>query len=133
MLLIRRIPHMLKGLLRPAAQPGYTPHTDTLPGRRVLLKELPLAGFEYHRGEGIWPFLAIGAPVRLKREPFNMHDRNAIAVWFHNDRIGYVPKRENLLLARLMDNGERLEARIVRLLEEENPWRRVRLRIELLE
>ena len=133
MYLIRRIPKMLNGLLRPSAEIAYHRDAEPLPGRRVLLKELPLAGFEYHRGEGVWPFLVVGALVRLKREPFNMHDPNAIAVWFHNEHIGYVPQRDNALLARLMDNGERLEARIVRLLEEENPWRRVRIRIELRE
>ena len=133
MRLIRRIPRILKGLLRPSAGLPNTGEAKTRPGRRVLLKEVPLAGFEYHRGEGIWPFLVVGAPLRMEREPFNMHDPNAIAVWFHNEHIGYVPQRENTLLARLMDSGERLEARIVRLLEEENPWRRVRVRIELKE
>lgn len=101
-------------------------------GRRVLLHEMPLAGFEYHRGPGVWPFLSLGAELRLKREPYNLHDANAIAVWFKNEHLGYVPRRDNPLLARLMDRGERLEARVIRLLESDNPWRRVRIRVELV-
>lgn len=100
-------------------------------GRRVLLHEVPLAGFQHHRGPGIWRFLSLGAELRLKREPYNLYDANAIAVWFKNDLLGYIPRRDNLLLARLMDRGERLEARVIRLLESDNPWRRVRIRVEL--
>jgi hypothetical protein len=36
------------------------------------------------------------------------------------------------MLARLIDRGERLEARVIRLLESDNPWRRVRIRVELV-
>ncbi|MEJ2395121.1 MAG: HIRAN domain-containing protein [Candidatus Thiodiazotropha sp.] len=100
--------------------------------RRVLLQESPLAGFQYHRAAAIWPFLRVGEPLRLRREPGNPHDRYAIAVWFRNEHLGYIPRRENRTLAKLMDQGERLEAQIVRLLEENNPWRKIRLRVELV-
>jgi hypothetical protein len=100
--------------------------------RRVLLQESPLAGFQYHRAAAIWPFLRVGEPLHLRREPGNPHDRYAVAVWFRNEHLGYIPQRENRTLAKLMDQGERLEAQIVRLLEENNPWRKIRLRVELV-
>ncbi len=100
--------------------------------RRVLLQESPLAGFQYHRAAAIWPFLRVGEPLRLQREPGNPHDRYAVAVWFRNEHLGYIPRRENRTLAKLMDQGECLEAQIVRLLEENNPWRKIRLRVELV-
>ena len=100
--------------------------------RRVLLQESPLAGFQYHRAAAIWPFLQVGEPLHLRREPGNPHDRYAVAVWFRNEHLGYIPRRENRTLARLIDQGECLEARIVRLLEERNPWRKIRIRVELL-
>lgn len=99
---------------------------------QVLLQESPLAGFQYHRAGGIWPFLQIGAPLRLKREPHNPHDTNAIAVWFMNDKLGYIPRSENSRLAALMDKGEKLEAQISKLLEEQDPWQRVRFRVTLV-
>ena len=102
------------------------------PTRRILLQESPLAGYQYHRGSGIWSFLRVGETLQLRREPGNPHDPNAIAVWFKNEHLGYVPRRENKTLAQMMDRGERLEAQIVRLLEEDNPWRRIRFRVDLI-
>ncbi|MEW8029029.1 MAG: HIRAN domain-containing protein [Candidatus Thiodiazotropha sp.] len=111
----------------------YPRHRLTRPARRrVLLQESPLAGFQYHRAASIWSFLRVGEQLLLKREPSNPHDRYAVAVWFKNEHLGYIPRRENRTLARLLDQGERLETTIVRLLEEENPWRRIRFRVEWL-
>ncbi|MET0069781.1 MAG: HIRAN domain-containing protein [Candidatus Thiodiazotropha sp.] len=113
--------------------PGIRPASLSCPPRRrIMLQESPLAGFQYHRAAAIWPFLRVGEPLHLKREPSNPHDRYAIAVWFRNEHLGYIPRRENRTLARLLDQGEQLETRIVRLLEEENPWRKVRFRVEWL-
>jgi hypothetical protein len=104
--------------------------TAPLPNRKkVILQESPLAGFQYHRGPAIWPFLQLGESLRLKREPSNPHDRYAIGVWFKNEHLGYIPKRENRTLARLLDQGERLEASIIRLLDDDNPWRRIRFQV----
>jgi len=118
------------GSLRPGHDRRFVA-IDTESAPRILLQESPLAGYQYHRASGIWPFLQVGEVLRLHREPANPHDRNAIAVWYKNEHLGYVPRRENRTLAQLMDRGERLEARIVRLLEDENPWRRIRFRIDL--
>ena len=100
--------------------------------RRVVLQESPLAGFQYHRAGSIWPFLRVGEQLRLKREPSNPHDRYAVSVWFKNEHLGYIPRRENRTLARLLDQGEQLETTIIRLLEEENPWRKIRFRVDWL-
>lgn len=101
--------------------------------RRLVLQESPLAGFQYHRASAIWPFLRVGEPLHLRREPSNPHDRHAVAVWFRNEHLGYIPRRENRALAGLMDQGEQLGANIVRLLDEErNPWRKIRIRVEIL-
>ncbi|MEW8506114.1 MAG: HIRAN domain-containing protein [Candidatus Thiodiazotropha sp.] len=102
------------------------------PRRKVVLQESPLAGFQYHRAAAIWSFLRVGEQLHLKREPSNPHDRYAIAVWFKNEHLGYIPRHENRTLARLLDQGERLETTIVRLLEEDNPWRKIRFRVEWL-
>ncbi len=102
------------------------------PRRSVLLQESPLAGFQYHRAAAIWPFLQVGEQLHLRREPGNPHDRYAVAVWFRNEHLGYIPRRENRTLAQLLDQGEHLEATIVRLLEDENPWRKIRYRVEWL-
>jgi len=96
-----------------------------------LIQESPIAGFEYHKGAHIWRFLRVGEPLRLVREAANPHDANAVAVYFRGDKLGYVPRRENVAIAQMLDRGNVLGARIVRLLDEPNPWRRVRFSVEL--
>ena len=100
--------------------------------RRLILQESPLAGYQYHRASAIWPFLQVGEKLHLKREPCNPHDPYAVAVWFRNEHLGYVPRCENRTLARLMDQGIPLEASLIRLLDEGNPWRKIRFRVEML-
>lgn len=98
----------------------------------VVIQESPLAGFDHHQGSHIWSFLHEGEPVRLIREATNPHDANAVAVYFRGDKLGYLPRRENTAVAQLLDRGHRLEASIVRLRDDPNPWRRVRLRVDLV-
>lgn len=100
--------------------------------RRLMLQESPLAGYQYHRAAAIWPFLRVGESLRLRREANNAHDPYAVAVWFRNEHLGYIPRGENRNLALLLDQGERLEATIVRLLDDHDPWRKIRIRVELL-
>ena len=37
--------------------------------RELLIQRNPVAGFQYHDGEVVWPRLAEGDPLRLQREP----------------------------------------------------------------
>lgn len=99
--------------------------------RSVLLQESQLAGFQYYRGEALWPSLRVGAPLSLVREPENRYDRDAVAVYCGGDKLGFVPQLENRALAQMLDRGERLEARIVALNEDGHPWQRIRMRISL--
>lgn len=105
-------------------------HTQAVE-RRILLQESPLAGFQYHRGSAIWPFLREGEKLSLVRESFNAHDSDAVAVYFRNDKLGFIPHRENCTIAQMLDRGEKLNAKITRLLDEGNPWRRVRISVFL--
>uniref|UniRef100_E6QTV2 HIRAN domain-containing protein n=1 Tax=mine drainage metagenome TaxID=410659 RepID=E6QTV2_9ZZZZ len=91
----------------------------------ILLQTSPLAGFRYYAGKSVWQSMHEGDALVLVREPTNAWDVKAIRVEWHGYKLGYVPRRENAALARLMDHGVRLKARIVRLVPGRNPWRRV--------
>lgn len=95
----------------------------------ILLQDSPLAGFQYHAGKTLWPQMQVGDALTLVREPDNPHDARAVRVEWRGHKIGYVPRRENADVARFMDGGQTLVARIVRLAEVRDPWSRVRFEI----
>lgn len=98
-------------------------------GAHILLQDSPLAGFQYHAGKQLWPQMRVGDQLVLVREPDNPHDARAVRVEWHGHKIGYVPRRENGDVARLLDRGQVLTARIARLAEVRDPWSRVRFEI----
>jgi hypothetical protein len=59
-----------------------------------------------------WGYPDIGY-FRLEREPDNLHDPNAVGVWFLNDRLGYLPRPVSKRLAPVIDVGEQLIAKLV--------------------
>jgi len=100
--------------------------------RTILLQESPVVGFQYYRGNAIWPLLRVGEKLSLVRESLNDHDRDAVAVYFRNDKLGFVPQRENRTIAQMLDHGESLEATISKVLDESDPWERIRISIFLV-
>ena len=106
--------------------------TIALEKRSVLIQESPIAGFQFHEGDAIWPTLAVGEKLALVREASNAHDPDAVAVYFQSNKLGYVPRAENSAIAQMLDRGETLEARISKLLMEEGPWERVRFTVFLI-
>ena len=92
---------------------------------RILLQASPLAGFQYYHGKQVWDEMREGDALELVREPDNAHDPRAVRVEWHGIKLGYVPRRENEAVARLLDRGSRLEARITRLVKSRNPWQRL--------
>ena len=95
----------------------------------ILLQDSPLAGFQYHAGRTLWPRMQVGDALTLIREPDNPHDAKAVRVEWQGRMIGYVPRRENADVARFMDGGQKLVARISRLAEVRDPWSRVRFEV----
>ena len=71
----------------------------------------------------------VGTALVLKREPENENDGLAILVeTVGGDKLGYVPRSHNPVLARLMDAGKLLMANVVRK-ELEDHWLNVRVEI----
>ena len=101
------------------------------PEVELLVQTSPLAGYQYHAGPALWPMLRVGDPLALVRERGNPYDAKAVRVEWRGATIGYVPRIDNLDLARLMDNGARLHGRIVHLQAGRDPWRRVLFEVSL--
>jgi len=96
---------------------------------KVLVQSSPLAGFQYHDGQALWRELRAGDPLTLVREPDNPHDANAVRVEWRGRMLGYLPRAENRSVAAEMDRGSAVSARIARLSEHRNPWRRLLIEV----
>ncbi len=96
---------------------------------RIIVQQSPLAGFQYYDGKIVWENMRVGDPLALVREPQNPHDANAVRVEWKGQPLGYVPRRDNSDVARQMDRGVPVQARIVRLKEARNPWQRVEFEV----
>lgn len=98
---------------------------------RIIVQTSPLAGFQYHAGRALFPLMSVGDRLDLAREPDNPHDAKAILVSWRGAVIGYMPRLENLDLARLMDRGLAVSGRILHLHAGRDPWKRVLLEVLL--
>jgi hypothetical protein len=96
---------------------------------RIIVQRSPLAGFQYYDGKVLWDNMRIGDGLTLVREPQNPHDANAVRVEWKGQPLGYVPRRDNSDVARQMDRGAPVQARIVNLKEARNPWQRLEFEI----
>ncbi len=96
---------------------------------RIIVQQSPLAGFQYYEGKDIWTMMRVGDSLQLAREPQNPHDAKAVRVLWRNEMLGYIPRRENSDVARQMDRGAPVKARIVQLKEARNPWQRIEFEV----
>lgn len=99
------------------------------PSVRVVVQSSALAGFRYHAAAEVWEELRVGDPLDLEREAGNPHDANAVSVSWRGRKLGYVPRRENAVLAWSLDRGDVLRARISRLTHHPNPARRIEFEV----
>lgn len=96
---------------------------------RILVQSSPLAGFRYYAGETLWQKMKAGDELALVREPDNAHDANAVRVEWRGHKLGYLPRAENRAVAAEMDRGTPVVARIAALVQDRNPWKRLRVDI----
>lgn len=96
---------------------------------RVIVQSSALAGFRFHAAAEVWEELRVGDALELAREPGNPHDANAVSLSWRGRKLGYVPRRENAVLAWSLDRGDVLLARISRLTHHPNPARRIEFEV----
>lgn len=107
------------------------PMATAAPRRRIELQRSPVAGFQYHQGEAVWPALVVGTPVDLVREADNPYDDRAVCVEWHGQKLGYVPRIDNAAVSQLLDRGQAVSAAITALSVSANPWDRIEFAVYL--
>lgn len=78
----------------------------------IIVLETKVAGTMFYEPEEFEPLLQINTVLKLLREPENPHDKFAIALLFENAKIGYIPRSQNEVIARLMDAGKEFTATV---------------------
>ena len=97
----------------------------------VLIEDTRIAGTTHVHGiDAIVEGLEIDSELRLEREPGNLADTWAIRVFSGEQRIGYVPADCNEVLARLMDGGKALSAKLTGK-EKVGNWNKLHMEVSL--
>lgn len=92
------------------------------------LLDCHIAGFIYYDGLDVIDELVLGAHVSLKLEEDNPYDPEAVAIYFKDSKLGYVPQGRCPELCSLLYYGEDLlEARICSRDSENHPERQFRI------
>lgn len=123
---MRFLPISLLVLALACASPA---HAESI---KMLVQNSPLAGSQFYAVAKVWNEIRIGDRLTLTREPDNRHDRNAVRVDWKDQQLGYIPRKENRAVARALDEGERLEARVTKLRDDPDPWQRVEFEVYLI-
>lgn len=98
--------------------------------RDIFLFDTYVAGTSHVEGiEELEPHLQIGERLAFFREPENPYDAQAIVIKTTDGvKIGYVPRQDNVIFARLMDAGKLLFGKIT---EKEKKGKWVRISIDI--
>ena len=100
--------------------------------RDILLLETHIAGTSHVPGlEELEPYLIPGARLKLLRVPENPSDPFAIKILNKDGlKLGYVPRQDNRIPARLMDAGKLLFA-VLTGKQQERGWLRLEMELYL--
>lgn len=88
---------------------------------KPLIKDIHLfdtfvAGTTHLEDKSVLDTIKIGDTLKLQREEKNRYDSNAVLLLCEDGRkLGYIPEKDNLIFARLMDAGKLLKAKITKI------------------
>lgn len=72
----------------------------------ILVLECTVAGTSFRKLDNIEAELLSTVQLDMKREPGNKFDGSAIALYFKEIKVGYLPRDKNEVISRLMDVGK---------------------------
>ena len=102
---------------------------DVMP-KEILVLECLVAGTSFRKLETVEAELQSEVKLELKREGGNEHDKMAIGLWFKKNKVGYIPRDKNEVVARLLDAGKSFFA-VLQAKEWEGNWLRLDIKVYL--
>lgn len=82
-----------------------------------------IAGFTYWEGPMVFKELTIGTELYLKQEGDNKFDPYAVAIYYKEHKLGFIPRNMNKEISKLCEQGYAniFEVRINRISPSDNP------------
>ena len=96
--------------------------------KEIMVLECMVAGTSFRKLDQVEAELLSTVALDMKREGKNEFDPFAIALYFREIKVGYIPKEKNQVIARLMDAGKAFYATI-QAKEWEGNWLRLDVRV----
>ena len=97
--------------------------------KTLLVQKTRINGMAYYDIHQVVEQMSLNDKLTLKREPDNKHDCKAVEVYWRDHKLGYVPRISNFALAKMLDDGENITAKVVKLNAEDLPWAGVAIEI----
>lgn len=100
---------------------------------REHLAHFDIAGFTYYDGALAFSELKIGVQLQLKLDEDNKYDPRAVAIYYNEFKLGFVPRSENRIIYKLLKvEIDSFEVRIQRVDKKENPENQIGVVIHLI-
>lgn len=73
--------------------------------RKPVIAHLPIRGLKHYRAGELADIMHRGDRLTLQREPDNPHDKNAVMVLWHQNKIGYIPADKAEMVQSLINRS----------------------------
>lgn len=99
--------------------------TDIQPfAREIFVLNVFVAGTTYCENiDDVIDQVKPGVSLKMRRDPDNEVDEFAIGIYIGTSRIGWVPMKDNLVIARLMDAGKAFTCKVVKVTNLGSWWK----------
>ena len=115
----------------PTGRDSTPPHPRPA-GQREYLTHFAIAGFTYYDGALAFQHLQPGTPLHLASEPDNKYDPQAVALFYKDYKLGYIPRSHNTIVHKLLKVGfNNLQAVVQRTDSSEHPEQQVGVVVHL--
>ena len=109
--------------------------TDIVPFKReIFVINVFVAGTGYCDNiEELQQTIEANTLLTMRRQPDNEVDEYAIGLYYKEHRIGWVPMKDNLVMARLMDAGKMFNCKVVYIKRKDPSWPRINVSIYMVD
>ena len=107
---------------------------ENKPVKKVHLTNFHIAGFGYWEGCEAFENLKIGTKLDLVREEDNPFDPYAVAIYYREHKLGFIPRGSNHDISKYLDMGldNIYDVRITRLTPDAHPEQQVEVIVNIL-